>query len=180
MAKLLKLQCSHIEGKEITGVGRGLPALTGGTGGMCSPRGGRLMVTSAMGRAGGNYRGERGVTGTLAELRAGIRCPWYGAGGRLPVTSAGHGRGCVCVSGAVGGAGGDRAPVSRRAEHGEGHRLQPAAAGRAAVPAGPERGDMQRSAGGVPAAAGGPGHRAGVPARRARRGQARHQPKELR
>lgn len=71
-------------------------------------------------------------------------------------------------------------PVVPRAQHGEGRRLHPPAAGRAAVPAGPERGDVQRPAGGVPAAAGGAGHGAGLPARRARRGQAGHQPEELR
>lgn len=90
---------------------------------------------------------------------------------------------CVCpcvLAGCRPGRAPEPAPLSRRAEHGEGRRLHSAAAGRAAVPAGPERGDMQRPAGGVPAAAGGAGHGAGVPARRARRGQARHQPEELR
>lgn len=157
-----------VRGRKLAGWGEGYRPLPG-----CVVReGGRLVVTSAI------ARGERGVSGAVGRDNVPavgmLSGGWEGV--RVSVS--------VCVNGMQGPQcpcpGRDPPPLSRRAEHGEGRRLHSAAAGRAAVPAGPERGHMQRPAGGVPAAAGGAGHGAGVPARRARRGQARHQPEELR
>lgn len=69
------------EGTEISGVGRGLPALTGGV----AREGGRLTVTSAI------ARGERGVSGAVGRDNV-------PAVGILTVTSAVGGRMSVCLS----------------------------------------------------------------------------------